>query len=136
MADILFYSPSTGRKIWFIDPEMNDTALAYVIDWDYGYNSPEFKRNPTEFMRRLANITDEELESFLDRLYVVYREFEMDEYEANDEVEKDEKVLRRKINRLRELFARYPDLRVIYYSVGGGRTEGWVGSGFKKMFKL
>jgi len=136
MVDILFYSPSTGRKIWFVDSEENDSALAYVVDWDYGYDSPGFKRNPTEFMRRLANITDEELDRFLDRLYVIYREFEMDEDEASEEVEKVEKRLRRKIDRLRELFARYPDLRVIYYSISGGRTEEWVGSGFKRMFKL
>jgi len=130
--EILLASRSTGKRFWFIDPE-DQGNLGYLADPEDGYESDEFFINPTGFIRRIVNASEEDIEEQLDRQYVFCREMGMDEYEANREVEKAERKLRKRLEKLRDLFRRYPDLEVVYYNIGNWR-KGWVNPVYKRLF--
>jgi hypothetical protein len=114
LVRILFVSERAKKKLWFIDSD-DDRSLTAIID--SSYNSPEFRKNPTEFMRKLANISEKEINEYLDKLYVIYRNFGLNEYRADEAVNKVEEILREKLESLRRLFKEYPDLKVFYYIV-------------------
>jgi len=133
-VEILFWSPLAGRKISFVDPE-DEVSLGELVDLRYGYDSPEFQRDPTGFMKRIANVSEDQIANYLEIQYVMLRENKYNDKEASRIIDKLERTIYKRLGKLRELFARYPDLRVVYYSIDGGKYGSWVSPDFRNLLK-
>jgi hypothetical protein len=108
-ADIWLWNGKRGRARYFRD-SYNETCLAWVIDLSY---QEDFEKNPTRFMKKLASITDEQIENYVQNMHGLLLLFgDLDEKRKKRKLVR---ILKSKRDELKEWFEKYPKGKVVAY---------------------